>query len=93
MSVEELEPSSEVAELPNKPLKKQNKNYRGSLFRTVSISAVSRFSALGLNTSKSCCLSFRSMSVEALEPSSEVAELPKKNTEKHVKMIQGNSVN
>jgi hypothetical protein len=41
MSVEALEPSSEVAELPNKPLKKQKQNYyRGSLFRTVSICAV-----------------------------------------------------
>ena len=29
MSVEALEPSSEVAELPNKPLKKQKNNYRG----------------------------------------------------------------
>ena len=43
---------------------------------------ISLWFALGLNTSKSCCLSFRSMSVEALEPSSEVAELPNKPLKK-----------
>ena len=50
---------------------------------------ISLWFALGLNTSKSCCLSFRSMSVEALEPSSEVAELPNKPLKKTKIIITG----
>ena len=50
---------------------------------------ISLWFALGLNTSKSCCLSFRSMSVEALEPSSEVAELPNKPLKSQKKRSTG----